>query len=248
MKKVYLLPNLFTTASLFFGIQAIIETYQGDFERACWFVLISTALDVLDGKIARLTRTVSSFGISYDSLSDLIAFGVAPALLLYAKLSLGNSRVAAGVAILYVICGALRLARFNVQATTIERKTFTGLPIPAAAGTIVTFYLAFSEIQSPFVYKIVPIMAVIISYLMVSKIPYPSLKNVGLEKRKPFDFLVSIIIILCGFIILRVYKEIILFAFFLIYDLWGFKKVLLGKKHIASSIVPSEINNISLKK
>lgn len=246
MKKVYLLPNLFTTASLLFGILAILETLQGDFERCCWYVLIASVLDALDGKIARLTKTESGFGLNYDSLADLIVFGVAPGLLIYSSFFESNARVATGVTILYIICCALRLARFNVQVSNVEKQSFSGLPTPAAAGTIVTFFLAFPVTTHPYLMNFLLIMVPVLSYLMVSKVPYPSFKNVEIEKRKPFDYLVSIIIIICGIFIFRGFKEIILFTAFMVYVLLGIRTLI--KKRRKAGAFSSEGKRFSVKK
>lgn len=236
MKKVYILPNLFTTASLFYGILAIIKVFHGDYDTACWYIIISGMFDAMDGKVARLTKTVSEFGINYDSLSDLVVFGVAPACLIYSKFAVSKAIVGfpsvtlTGIVALYIICAAMRLARFNVQQNNVEKKAFTGLPTPAAAGTIVTFNLAFGDITNPGLLKFIPIMMIVLSYLMVSKVPYPSSKGLELEKRKQFDYLVTIIIILCGIYAFREYIHYILFAICFIYDFTPLK-VLFTKKH-----------------
>jgi CDP-diacylglycerol--serine O-phosphatidyltransferase len=217
VKKVYLLPNLFTTASLFCGMLAVTKIFQEQMTEACWLVLASAVLDAMDGKIARLTRTESAFGVNYDSLTDLVAFGVAPALLMYSVLSdEGSMKIASGVTTLYAICGALRLARFNVQHTREERKAFTGLPVPAAAGTVVAAYLVYERIApvSDVPAKLLPFLVVTLACLMVSKVPYPSHKNVDIERRKPFDYLVSIILAVCALLALREFIEYLLLAAF----------------------------------
>ncbi len=231
MKKIYILPNLFTTASLFCGMLAITNIIVGDFETACLLILISAILDMLDGKIARLTKTQTSFGLNYDSLSDLVAFGVAPGVLIFAWLrSLspdGGIRLAAGVATLYPICGALRLARFNVQVVREEKKYFIGLPIPAAAGAVVSTFLAFwkqdmfGEWEPHVFLRFLPFFFVGVSCLMVSNIPYMSLKHIDLEKRKPFDYLVMIIILACIGIALWHMRTLMLLFGFWAYALSG---------------------------
>ena len=170
MKKIYLLPNLFTTASLFCGLLAILNvfdvatsarlaTYR--YELSCWLILASAILDMLDGWVARMTHTESSFGVQYDSLADLVAFGVAPAILIYTRISeIDNPLVAEVITPVFAICGALRLARFNVQKSTTEKLSFTGLPIPAAAGTVVSGFLFFQKIDPDwnreFVLRVLP--------------------------------------------------------------------------------------------
>jgi CDP-diacylglycerol--serine O-phosphatidyltransferase len=227
VKKVYLLPNLFTTASLFCGMLAVTRIFEdqpASLNEACWLILLAAILDGLDGKIARLTRSESAFGVNYDSLSDLVAFGVAPAALMFSVLSdEGSMKVASGVTTLYTICGALRLARFNVQHTREEKKAFTGLPIPAAAGTVVAAYLVYNRFDpvSEVPAKVLPFLIVILSCLMVSKISYPSLKNIDIERRKPFDYLVSIILALCIVLALWHYRDCLILLGFTAYVSYG---------------------------
>ena len=225
MKKVYLLPNLFTTASLFCGMLAVTKIFQGP-ERlndACWLILAAAVFDALDGTIARLTRTESAFGVNYDSLSDLVAFGVAPAVLMFVVLREEGMRIASGVTTLYAICGALRLARFNVQHTREERHAFTGLPVPAAAGMVVAAFLIYKRLDpiSDLAAKALPFLLVILSCLMVSKIPYPSLRNLDIERRKPFDYLVLIIVVVCAILALPLYLDFLLLLGFAAYILYG---------------------------
>ena len=235
MKKVYILPNLFTTANLFCGLLAIIHIFNGDYESACLLILISAVLDGLDGKIARLTKTQSAFGINYDSLSDLAAFGVAPSMLIYTWIKVTSPgdgfRVAAGVSILFAICGALRLARFNVITTgkpsRREKSSFRGLPIPAAACTVVASFLALWEtklylnVEDSLILRFLPVVFIGLAWLMVSNVPYPSLKHIDIERRKPFDYLVSIIIILCIVVALWQMRIIMLLLLFWTYIFWG---------------------------
>ncbi len=231
MRKVYLLPNLFTTASLFCGLLSIIHIYGGEYDLACWLILVAAFLDWLDGRIARFTRTQSSFGVNYDSLADLVAFGVAPAMLIFTQVQSasggGMNRIAVGVSVLYAICGALRLARFNVQVSAEEKKAFTGLPIPAAAGAVVATFLllwrvgAVGEGEGTFILRIIPIPFVILSYLMVSNLHYPSLKNMDFERRKPFDYLVSVAIIVCFIVVMWQMRTFLIFFGFWSYVLSG---------------------------
>ena len=142
-KGIYILPNLFTTGGLFAGFYAIILTLQRQYELAAMMILVATLCDVLDGRIARLTRSTSSFGIQYDSLSDLVAFGVAPGILIYQWALQPWGRWGWLAATLYVTCGALRLARFNVQIASVEKRHFVGLPIPAAADLVAATVLLY---------------------------------------------------------------------------------------------------------
>ena len=135
-RGVYLLPNLVTTGGLFAGFYGIVATMKGDYQLAAWFILISAVFDALDGKVARLTGTTSRFGVEYDSLVDLVSFGVAPGLLMYSWALQPFGKFGWLAAFLYVVCGALRLARFNIQVNTVESRRFVGLPVPAAAGMV----------------------------------------------------------------------------------------------------------------
>jgi CDP-diacylglycerol--serine O-phosphatidyltransferase len=173
-----------------------------------------------------MTRSESLFGVHYDSLADVVAFGVAPALLIYTRLSNMHNRHAAEViATLYVICGALRLARFNVQKGRVEKLSFTGLPIPAAAGTVVSSFLFFQHIDpdwdKQFVLKVLPFLIVGLSYLMVSKVNYPSFKQLHIERRQPFNALFVLVVLGTIAFLLKDYYETILAAGFVGYVVWG---------------------------
>jgi CDP-diacylglycerol--serine O-phosphatidyltransferase len=222
MKKVYLLPNVFTTASLLCGVLALVDVMIGRIVEACWLILLAVVLDGIDGKIARLTRSASGFGLNYDSLSDIVSFGVAPGLLIFTCVEPINLRLAASLSVLYIIFGALRLARFNVQACLEERKVFIGLPIPMAAGTIVSAFLLFQQYQHLTAQRIfMPVLVVGLSYLMVSKIRYPSLKTIKFNKRSAFDYLVSICVIISMIVFLHQFVELLLFIAFSTYVLYG---------------------------
>lgn len=215
-KGVYILPNLFTTGSLFAGFYGIVATMNGNYNVAAWFILVSSIFDALDGKVARMTGTTSRFGVEYDSLADLVAFGVAPGVLMYAWALKPFGKLGWLAAFLYVVCGALRLARFNVQVNTVESKRFLGLPIPAAASMVATCVLLFYHLGGSGAIKKVSILILIyvLALLMVSNFRYYSFKDPELVKRQPFGFLVLAIF----FIILVVAEpEIVLFLLFLCY-------------------------------
>jgi CDP-diacylglycerol--serine O-phosphatidyltransferase len=235
MRKVYLLPNLFTSASLFCGVFAILNVFnvaeagEGEtfrYETSCWLILVSAVLDFFDGWVARMTRSESSFGVQFDSLADLVAFGVAPAVLIYTRLvEMENRHAAEVIAALFVVCGALRLARYNVQKSRVEKTSFTGLPIPAAAGVVVSSFLFFQSIDpewnAKFVLRVIPIMMVVISYLMVSTINYPSLKQLKLESRRQFDVLPLLVVIAAIVYLLKNSIPTLVFAGFAGYVAWG---------------------------
>jgi CDP-diacylglycerol--serine O-phosphatidyltransferase len=233
-KGVYLLPNLFTTGSLFAGFYSIVATINGDFLVAAWFVLISSIFDVLDGKVARLTGTTSRFGVEYDSLADLVAFGVAPGLLMYSWALRPFGKLGWLAAFLYVVCGALRLARFNVQINTVESRRFLGLPIPAAASVAATTVLLFYELGGTGTIRMVSVLVLIylLAFLMVSNFRYLSLKDPDLFKRQPFSLLVLAILLI---IVIVHWPQYMLFALFTAYMISGpvgaLVRLMRGRRH-----------------
>ncbi|MBU1275108.1 MAG: CDP-diacylglycerol--serine O-phosphatidyltransferase [Proteobacteria bacterium] len=192
-RGIYVLPNLFTTASLFAGFFGAIEAIHGNYMLACLAILASLVFDGLDGKVARATNTVTRFGVEFDSLSDLVAFGVAPAILVYMWGLQPLGRLGFLAAFLFVACGALRLARFNVQVEEVGTSHFVGLPIPAAASLVSTMILMWLELIGPVTPEpwLLVIVLFILSFLMVSNIPYLSFKELGLSKLKSFNWLVA---------------------------------------------------------
>lgn len=197
-KGVYILPNLITSASLFAGFYSIIACIDGKFERAAIAILISAVLDGLDGRVARLTKTSSKFGFEYDSLADLVAFGLAPGVLIFIWALKPFGRYGWLAAFLYVVCGALRLARFNVQVTTVESRAFKGLPIPAAASLVASTVLFFFYMGQEETTKHITVLILVYSlaFLMVSNVKYYSFKELDLSRRMPFRFLVGFILVL----------------------------------------------------
>jgi len=234
MKKgIYLLPNLLTSGSMFLGFYAILHAFQGDFTRAAIAILMASILDGLDGRVARLTRTESRFGVEYDSLADLISFGVAPAVLAYTWALKPFGRFGWLAAFLFLACGALRLARFNVQVNTVESSHFVGLPIPAAAGMIATLVLFIHRLNIVLVNRslIILLLVYVLAFLMVSSIRFYSFKKFDLIRRKPFSTLVLMVL---GFVVVVSEPEIMLFAIFCLYIFSGpaiyLHKVLTGRK------------------
>jgi len=219
-RGVYILPNLFTTGSLFAGFYGIVSTLNGNYLTAAWFILVASIFDALDGKVARLTGTTSKFGVEYDSLADLVAFGVAPGLLMYAWALKPFGKLGWLAAFLYVVCGALRLARFNVQVTTVESKRFVGLPIPAAASMVAACVILFYHLGgSGTIRKLsVLILIYVLALLMVSSFRYYSFKDPELVKRQPFGFLVLAIFII---IVIVAEPQIMFFLLFCAYTISG---------------------------
>lgn len=197
-RGVYLLPNLVTTGGLFAGFYSVIATLAGQYEFAAVMILVAHAFDGLDGRIARLTRTASRFGVEYDSLSDLVAFGVAPGILVY-KWALEPWGTWGWLAAsLYVACGALRLARFNVQVESVEKRAFVGLPIPAAADMVVAtvlLYFFFGGEGATHKHMILLLLIYALAGLMVSEVPYYSFKDVHWRSRQPFWLLIAVIVV-----------------------------------------------------
>lgn len=219
-KGIYILPNLFTSASLFSGFYAIIAATGGRYVDAAVAILISAILDGLDGRVARLTQTTSQFGVEFDSLSDVIAFGVAPGVLAYQWALSDIKRFGWLAAFLFVICGALRLARFNVQQNTTDPNYFRGLPIPAGACFIASFILFMDEIGGvPRNWPLLIVVTIyIISFLMVSTVSYSSFKKLEFQNRRPFNVLVSLILIL---IVIAYKPKIMIFFVMFFYVLSG---------------------------
>ncbi|HEY5674506.1 MAG TPA: CDP-diacylglycerol--serine O-phosphatidyltransferase [Malonomonas sp.] len=228
-KGVYILPNLITSCSMFAGFYVIIASTDGNFVRAAWFILLSAILDGLDGKVARMTGTTSKFGVELDSLADVIAFGVAPGVLMYTWALKPFGKLGWLAAFLYVVCGALRLARFNVQVTTVESKRFVGMPIPAAACIVATCVLLFYELGGTGTIKMISVVMLVflLAFLMISNIQYFSLKDPDLFKRQPFMMLVLAIMLI---IVIVAQPEIMLFVIGMAYLASGPVMYLYGRK------------------
>ena len=226
-KGIYLLPNLFTTAALFGGFYAIISAMNGLFEQAAIAVFIAMLLDGLDGRVARMTNTSSAFGAEYDSLSDMASFGIAPALVVYqwalsGLATYGTLWAKLGwlVAFTYTASAAIRLARFNTQIGSMDKRFFQGLPSPAAAAVLMGLVWAsesFGYNGEYFVFFTLA-LTLISGLLMVSRFSYYSFKDLDLRKKVPFMSLMAIII---TFVFLSLDPPTILFAIFLIYMLHG---------------------------
>lgn len=238
-RGVYILPNLFTTGNLFCGFWAIVSVFQEKFFYAAIAILLASAFDVLDGKVARLSGATSKFGVQYDSLADLVSFGVAPALLAFSWALRPYGRFGWLAAFLFVVCGALRLARFNVMSASGETKFFKGLPIPAAASIIaLTILLYLRLIETGWVKDIVIlVMIYVLAFLMVSNIRYFSFKELDLAKRKPFSIFMFVIL---SMIVIVMEPVIVLFGFVLAYICSGPVNMIMGwrKKRVLKKLEP----------
>lgn len=196
-KGIYVLPNLFTSAGLFAGFYAIMQAGQGHYEAACLAIYVAMVMDVLDGRLARLTNTMSDFGSEYDSLSDMVSFGVAPALVMYDFALSELGKVGSLVAFLYIACAALRLARFNVQKAD-DKRYFTGVPSPGAAALLASVVWACVDYDVDPVNLIVvfAVLVTLIAFSMVSNIKYRSFKDVDFRDKMPFIGLILFVIII----------------------------------------------------
>jgi len=212
MKKgVYLLPNLCTSASLFCGFFSVVKSLSGDFKAAAWAILLAGIFDLIDGRLARLAKAESQFGVEYDSLVDLASFGLAPGILMYTWSLYGLKKLGWLAAFLFFACGALRLARFNVQHDDVEMEYFQGLPIPVAAYVLATYVIFYHHlfIFPPEGSITIAVITIILSLLMVSTIRYRSLKVIDIKKRNSFFALVLVVI---GIFLVAIKPEVTMFV------------------------------------
>ena len=185
-RGLFVLPTLFTVGNLFCGYLSIWSSIRGTFDVSAYLIIAAGILDALDGRIARMTHSTSAFGEQYDSMADLVSFGVAPAVLAYSWGLADFHRLGWMVSFLFVVCGSMRLARFNIQAHVVDKRYFVGLPIPAGAGTIATVVLATPErlVSRVWMGGLLG-LTIILSYLMISTIRYRSFKDLDLRRRRP---------------------------------------------------------------
>lgn len=227
-KGVFLLPNMVTLMGMFCGFYSILALVREEYMAAAIAIIVAAVFDALDGKVARLLNATSRFGMELDSLSDLVCFGVAPAVLFYMWALEPYGKIGWMAAFIFVACGALRLARFNVHADGAS-SYFSGLPIPAAAGFIAAFFIFYNHLlggEPPFGGFIV-LLGYLLAFLMVSNIRYYSFKDFRHLRRKPFGILV---IILLTFVVIGSYPEIMLFGIGLVYLISGPVGTLMNKR------------------
>ncbi|MEF8712469.1 MAG: CDP-diacylglycerol--serine O-phosphatidyltransferase [Accumulibacter sp.] len=220
-RGIYVLPNLFTTAALFGGFFAIVQAMKGSFELAAVGIFVAMVLDGLDGRVARMTRTQSAFGAEYDSLSDMVSFGVAPALVTYAWALKDMGRLGWIAAFIYCVGAALRLARFNTTLEVIDRRYFQGLPSPAAAALVTGFFWVMidKQIAAADVRWLACGLVIFAGISMVSNVRFYSFKDVNLRRSVPFIFVVAIAL---GFAVLSYDTPVALFGLFVAYGLSGY--------------------------
>ena len=219
-RGIYLLPNLFTTGAMFAGFYAITSAINGRFETAAISIFVAMILDGLDGRVARMTNTQSQFGVEYDSLSDMVSFGVAPALVMYLWAFESLGRIGLFAAFVHTAGGALRLARFNTQVEVADKRYFQGLPSPAAAGLLaggLWMSLEFGY-DGASVNYLALVLTISTGLLMVSNFRYSSFKGIDLRGKVPF--MVAIIIML-GIAFIMVQPQSILFILALVYAISG---------------------------
>jgi len=229
MKRVDLLPNLLSLGNMYCGLAAIFAVGAGEVERAAWLVILAILFDAFDGKVARLTRTTSEFGKELDSLSDLVSFGIAPALLIYEGVMTGNSRAGALIAAVYATTTALRLARFNVGRAS-KGRHFIGLPAPAAGGMVASYTLFVSAYDIDVAAMLIGPLILVLALLMVSPIPYPKDRLFEVSRRWAFGLLFVSILCLAVF---HAKPKIMLFLIGLAYTIFGPWRVIADRKSAA---------------
>lgn len=226
-RGIYLLPNLFTTAALFFGFFAIVSANGDEFEMAALAIFVAMVFDSLDGRVARLTNTQSDFGVQYDSIADMVSFGVAPALVVYewilhGMIAIGPTWGKIGWlgAFTYTACAGLRLARFNTMVGLVDRKYFQGLPSPAAAAVVASLVWVGDDLNArgwPMEF-LAWLLTVAAALLMVSNVRYHSFKEFDFRYRVPF---VAIVIVVLGVAFTMIHPPMVLFLTFLAYMVSG---------------------------
>lgn len=220
IKGVYIFPNVLTSLSLFAGFFAIVSVFEEQFVRGAWAIIVALLFDNLDGRMARVARASSRFGLEYDSLTDLVSFGVAPAVLVYVWALKPFGKLGWLAAFIYLASAALRLARYNVQVEKVESKRFNGLPSPAAACVVATtvlfyHYLGISEVE-----RSIPLLTLIflLAFLMVSSVKYHSFKELHLFQQRPVSTLFILVLLL---VLVAAEPILMLFSLFYMYMFSG---------------------------
>lgn len=221
-RGIHILPSLFTTGNVFCGFYAFIAVSNDKFVVAAWAIVVAMIFDMLDGRIARLTKTTSAFGLEYDSIADIISFGMAPAFLVYSWVLRPFGRMGWMAAFLFLLCGSLRLARFNVTKPDLKDNQFIGLPIPGAAAMISSIVIVFNNVMD--LHPIVMAFVVyFLAFLMVSNIRYPSFKKLELGQRVTFTRFLFVVLL---FYVFATIPQIALFIFCATFTLLGPVKTL----------------------
>ncbi len=242
-KGIYILPNLFTLAALFGGFYAVVMAVNGNFDNAAIGVFCAMVLDSLDGRVARMTNTQSAFGEQMDSLSDMVSFGAAPALISYMWALQGLGRWGWLAAFVYCACAALRLARFNVNTAVVDKRYFQGLPSPAAAALVAGFIWLMTDLGFEGTDKLLGIsipwitfaLALFSGLTMVTNVPFYSFKDVSMKKSVPF---VVIVLIALGIAVINIDPPTVMFGLFIAYGFSGYAVYLWRKaKGMQTSVI-----------
>ena len=213
-RAIFLLPNLITTAALMLGFWSIVQAIHGNWDRAAWGIILAGVCDALDGRVARVTRSTSTFGVEYDSLSDVVSFGLAPAVLVYAWALEPLGPRGWVIASLFAVCAALRLARFNVQKHTEEKVHFQGIATTVAGGNVavMVWFVGWLGLEPPFTPTVGTAITagfIAMALLMVSGVPYPSWRSLPVSGPAAFPTLVGVVL---GIVLLILYGEPAFFA------------------------------------
>ena len=238
-KGIHIIPSLFTTGNVFCGFYSFIAALNENYNLAAWAIILAIIFDVLDGRIARMTKTTSAFGMQYDSLADVISFGMAPAFLCYSWILKPFDRVGWMAAFLFLLCAALRLARFNATKPDIQGQHFIGLPTPAAAAVIASIIIAFegmfgTRVHPGFMVAIVYSLA----FFMVSNIKYPALKKFEFRKRVSFA---RFLLVILALYIMATIPKIAIFMISFSYIIIGPINILIPKKKKLDEDIKDEI-------
>lgn len=238
-KGIHIIPSLFTTGNVFCGFYSFIAALNNQYYIAAWAIVLAIVFDFLDGRIARMTKTTSAFGKQYDSLADIISFGMAPAFLAYSWVLKPFGRVGWMAAFLFLLCGALRLARFNVTKPDIQGQYFIGLPTPAAAAVIASIIIPFEDLFGTRAHPGIMVAVVyILAFFMVSNIKYPAFKKFEFRKRVSFTRFLLVILVIYA---LATIPKIALFIISFTYLAMGPIKLMLPQK----SQVNSRVDNVT---
>jgi CDP-diacylglycerol--serine O-phosphatidyltransferase len=235
---IFLFPSLLTTANLFCGFFALLLAVDQRYTEAAVAIFVAMIMDLLDGRVARLMKATSQFGVEYDSLADVISFCVAPAFLLYSFALRPLGRAAWFGAFLFVICGALRLARFNVQTGSIDRRFFIGLSTPAAAGVAAALVILLQGEEPPRAVRVaIAVTAYVLALLMVSTFRYWSFKEVDFARKRPVE---TLLVVVLAVMIVATMHEVFLFLVFGGYALSGpVRRLVVGRPPVATSAEPA---------
>jgi CDP-diacylglycerol--serine O-phosphatidyltransferase len=249
-KFAYMMVSLFTCGNIACGCLSIILLIGGNFEKAAWLLILAIVFDMMDGRVARLTKTTSDFGVQLDSMSDLVSFGLAPSIMMYQLVLSTKSKTGIPIAVLFVLCSALRLAKFNVGAkSNTTSNAFMGLPTPASAGLLISFVLSYELFiediinsncslgfktipilmkNIPVFFNVMPIVMIVLSLLMVSNIPYFSFKKLKLPKTKIFGILILVIVFIWSILIFQITVQNVIFIMFFLYAISGIFSYVVG--------------------